>query len=586
VCSIIGFVSSKQASPSIVQGLRRMEYRGYDSAGIAVLEGKKIHVRKGVGKVAEVNNMLGMDELPGYVAVGHTRWATHGGVTEKNAHPHLSSSGKLAIVHNGIVDNYRVLKESLLKEGFSFRSETDSEVIANLLEKAFAETRSIEESMMRVVTQIDGKYAFVAIFDDGTLAAARFHEPLIIGIGENGYYVASDVLGFAGVTDKVVYVDNGEFAAIDSEGISIFDFQGNPVPHGVTRVAEEFGVIGKGKYVHFTLKEIFEQPQTIAMAAKLTESELKEVSRLLTEASRVYVMGCGTSYHAALLGCRLLSEYAQVNATPVLASEAKFFPTKYDSKTVLIALSQSGETADVLEAVEIGLEKGAKVVSLVNVATSTLARISTLSIGLRCGPEIGVAATKSFTSQLATFYAIASHLSGGRVPSDLGGVSKGISELLVKQTHLREVARRMKGASDIYVLGTGPHYCVALEGALKIKELAYVHAEALPGGELKHGPLALLDPSVYVIVVNPTDATYVDMLASAHEAKSRGAKIIGISDKPSDVYDEWVGLPKLDPSLLPLVEVVPFQALAYYLAVERNADPDYPRNLAKSVTVK
>ncbi|HLQ20823.1 MAG TPA: glutamine--fructose-6-phosphate transaminase (isomerizing), partial [Nitrososphaerales archaeon] len=420
MCSIIGFVSSKQASPSIVQGLRRMEYRGYDSAGIAVLEGKKIHVRKGVGKVAEVNNMLGMDELPGYVAVGHTRWATHGGVTEKNAHPHLSGSGKLAIVHNGIVDNYQVLKESLLKEGFSFRSETDSEVIANLLERAFAETRSIEESMMRVATQIDGKYAFVAIFDDGRLAAARFHEPLIIGIGENGYYVASDVLGFAGVTDKVVYLDNGELAVIDSEGISILDFEGNPVPHSVTRIAEEFGVIGKGKYVHFTLKEIFEQPHTIAMAAKLTESELREVSRLLTEASGVYVMGCGTSYHAALLGCRLLSEHTQVNATPVLASEAKYFPAKYDSKTVLIALSQSGETADVLEAVEFAREKGAKVVSIVNVATSTLARISTLSIGLRCGPEIGVAATKSFTSQLATFYAIASHLSGGRVPSDLG----------------------------------------------------------------------------------------------------------------------------------------------------------------------
>ena len=586
MCSIIGFVSCKRASPSIVQGLRRMEYRGYDSAGIAVLEGKKIHVRKGVGKVVDVNNMLGMDELPGYIAVGHTRWATHGGVTEKNAHPHVSSSGRLALVHNGIVDNYRALKEGLLKEGFTFKSETDSEVIANLLEKAFAETRSIEESMMRVVTQIDGNYAFVAIFDDGRLAAARFHEPLIIGIGENGYYVASDVLGFAGVTDKVVYLDNGEFSVIDSEGISIFDFAGSPVPHSVTRVAEEFGVIGKGKYVHFTLKEIFEQPQTIMMAARLTESELKEVSQLLTEASRVYVMGCGTSYHAALLGCRLLSEYTQINATPVLASEAKFLPAKYDSKTVLIALSQSGETADILEAVEIGREKGAKVVSIVNVTTSTLARISTLSIGLRCGPEIGVAATKSFTSQLATFYAIASHLSRGRVPSDLTAVSKGVSELLLKQTHLREVARRMKGASDIYILGTGPHYCVALEGALKIKELAYVHAEAIPGGELKHGPLALLDPSVYVIVVNPTDATYVDMLASAHEVKSRGARIIGISDKPSDVYDEWLGIPKLDPTLSPLVEVVPFQALAYYLAVERNADPDYPRNLAKSVTVK
>ena len=588
VCSIIGFVSSNRASPSIVRGLRRMEYRGYDSAGIATLEGEKIHVRKGVGKVEEVNDAVGMDELPGYVAVGHTRWATHGGVTERNAHPHLSNSGRLAIVHNGIVDNYRALKESLERDGFAFKSETDTEVVANLLDKALVETMSIEKAITRVVTQIEGKYAFVAIFDDGRLAAARFHEPLIIAVGKDGYYVASDVLGFANAADKVLYLDNGEFAVIDQEGISIFDFHGNPVPHSIVRITENLGVVGKGKYVHFTLKEIFEQPQTVARVGRdLTGSELTEVSRLLNGAKRVYLTGCGTSYHAALFGSRLLSGQTAINATPLLASESKFFPAKYDSDTVLMALSQSGETADVLETAEMALEKGARVLSIVNMTTSTLARISTLSLGLQCGPEIGVAATKSFTSQLAMLYTISSHLSKGSPLSELAEVSSGISRVLKNETHLREIARRIKDASDIYVLGTGVHYCIALEGALKIKELSYVHAEALPGGELKHGPLAMLDRDVYVIIINPTDSTYVDMLASAHEVKSRGAKIIGISDRASpEMYDEWVGLPKADSLLYPLVEVVPFQLLAYYLSVERNADPDYPRNLAKSVTVK
>jgi glutamine---fructose-6-phosphate transaminase (isomerizing) len=588
VCSIIGFVSSNRASPSIVQGLRRMEYRGYDSAGVAALEGNKIRIRKGVGKVEEVNDTLGMDELPGYVAVGHTRWATHGGVTERNAHPHLSNSGKLAIVHNGIVDNYQVLKESLQRDGFTFKSETDTEVIANLLDKALAETGSIEKAIVTAVNQIEGKYAFVAIFEDGRLAATRFHEPLIIAVGKDGYFVASDVLGFAGTTDKVLYLDNGEFALMDHEGISIFDFRGNPVPHSITRVMEDFGVIGKGKYVHFTIKEIFEQPQTVAKAGTdLTEAELTEVSRLLTGAKRVYVTGCGTSYHAALFGSRLLSAQTQVNATPLLASEAKFSPVKYDSDTLMIAISQSGETADLLETVEMALGNGAKVLSIVNVTTSTLARLSTLSLGLRCGPEIGVAATKSFTSELATLYTIAGNLSTGSTPSGLQEVSKGISEILEKETDIREIAKRIKDASDIYILGTGAHYSIALEGALKIKELAYIHAEALPGGELKHGPLAMLGPGVYVIAINPTDSTYVDMLASTHEVKARGARIIGVSDQPSpDMYDEWVWLPKVDPPSYPLVEVVPFQLLAYYLAVERNADPDYPRNLAKSVTVK
>jgi glucosamine--fructose-6-phosphate aminotransferase (isomerizing) len=586
VCSIIGLVSSLQAAPLVVKGLRRMEYRGYDSAGVATFDGHRIAVRKGVGKVGEVNSFMSLDSLDGRMAIGHTRWATHGGVTVSNAHPHLSSSGRVAIVHNGIIDNYEALKQSLMREGYSFKSETDSEVIANLLEKSYRETGDARHAIRRSVLRLEGKYAVAAIFDDGTLAGVRNHEPLILGVGKDGYFVASDVMGFANQTDKVIYLENEEFATVSGGVVGVYDFRGNPVAHHLTTIAKEFGDADKGEYVHYTLKEIFDQPSTVLRSAGTGAPELGALAAMIRGAKRVYVTGCGTSYHAGLLGVRLLFEFASIAATPIISSEARFFPAQYGDGTVMLAISQSGETADVLEAVESAKKKGATLVSLVNVKSSSLARESKLVVGLDCGPEVGVAATKSYTAELATFYGLVERLVGGLFSFKLRDVPGAMSEALETESRIRGVAARMKGVSDVYVLGAGLHYYSALEASLKMKELAYIHAEAIPGGELKHGPLALIDDDAYVIMINPQDETYADTFAWTHEVKARGAKIIGLSNKPCDMYDYWVPLPTVSPWLYPLVEVVPLQLLAYHLALERNADPDFPRNLAKSVTVK
>jgi glutamine---fructose-6-phosphate transaminase (isomerizing) len=586
MCSIIGLVSSTDASSLVVKGLRRMEYRGYDSAGVAAFDGRSIVVRKGVGKVGEVNSFLSLDSLSGGIAIGHTRWATHGGVTDSNAHPHLSSSGRVAIVHNGIIDNYQALKESLEEEGYSFRSETDSEVIANLLDKNYRENGSVPEAIRRTVIRLKGKFAVAAIFDDGTLAGMRSHEPLILGVGKDGYFVASDVLGFANQTDKVIYLDNEEFATIKDGVVGIFDFLGRPIAHQLTTVAKEFGEADKGEYVHYTLKEIFEQPSTVLRNGTTAAAELDTLATMLKSAKRVYVTGCGTSFHAGLLGVRLLFEFASIAATPIISSEARFFPAQYGDGTVMLAISQSGETADVLEAVESATSRGAVIVSLVNVKRSSLARASKLVVGLNCGPEVGVAATKSFTAELATLYGLVERLVGDRFSFNMQGVPGAMSDALETESRVRLIARKMRRASDVYVLGAGLHYYSALEASLKLKELAYIHAEAIPGGELKHGPLALIDRSSFVIMINPDDETYEDTFAWTHEVKSRGAKIIGLSNKPCDMYDYWVPLPTVSALLYPLVEIVPLQLLSYHLALERNADPDFPRNLAKSVTVK
>lgn len=586
MCSIIGLASSTEASALVVKGLRRMEYRGYDSAGVATFDGQSIVVRKGVGKVGEVNSFLGLDSLSGQIAIGHTRWATHGGVTDSNAHPHLSSSGRVAIVHNGIIDNYQDLRENLEEEGYSFKSETDSEVIANLLDKNYRENGSVREAIRRTVIRLKGKFAVAAIFDDGTLAGLRSHEPLILGVSKEGYFVASDVLGFANQTDKVIYLDNEEFATVKDGVVGLYDFLGRPIAHQVTTVAKEFGEADKGEYVHYTLKEIFEQPSTVLRNRTAAGAELDSLAAMVKGAKRVYVTGCGTSFHAGLLGVRLLFEFASIAATPIISSEARFFPAQYGEGTVMLAISQSGETADVMEAAESAAAKGAEIVSLVNVTRSSLARASKLVVGLSCGPEVGVAATKSFTAELATLYTLVEKLVGGHFSFNMQGVPAAISEALETESRVELIARKMRRASDVYVLGAGLHYYSALEASLKLKELAYIHAEAIPGGELKHGPLALIDRNSFVIMINPEDETYEDTFAWTHEVKSRGAKIIGLSNKPCDMYDYWIPLPKVSAPLYPLVEVVPLQLLSYHLALERNANPDFPRNLAKSVTVK
>ncbi len=586
MCSIIGYLGTNTAAPIIVKGLKRMEYRGYDSVGVATFSEHQINVRKGVGKVLEVNKASKLDELSGTIGIGHTRWATHGMVTDTNAHPHPSSSGEIAIVHNGIIENHEELKKELQELGYTFKSQTDSEVIANLLQYNYDKTREIKKSIVDTVAKLKGNYAFVAVFQDGTLSAARLHEPLIIGVGKEGYFISSDVLGFVEYTDEVIYPDNKEFVIIDKEGLKIFDFDAKPVHHQITKVSKEFADAYKGQYAHYTLKEISEQPSTILNAGNNTKLEIDLASDLIKHARNVYITGSGTSYNAALIAKFLFSKYAKIKIDPLISSEAQFSPDIFEEKSILIAISQSGESADVLEAVGIAKKTGSKIISIVNMMTSSLVHQSSISMGLNCGPEIGVAATKSFTAQLVVLYKMVDKICDGCIELDLTKVSEAIKKILSNDSKIKDVANRLKNVSDIYVLGRGIHYPIASEGSLKLKELTYIHAEGLPGGELKHGPLALMDSNSYVLIINPNDSTYNDTLTSVREIKARGAKIIGISDKPSDVYDHWIEIPSISEPLYPLVEIVPIQLLAYYAAIDKDVDPDYPRNLAKSVTVK
>jgi len=586
MCSIIGYYGNGNAAPILVKGLRRMEYRGYDSVGIATKSNNQILVKKGVGKVDEVNNMFQLDKLPGNVGLGHTRWATHGKVTDANAHPHSSNSGKIAIVHNGIIENFSELKAELQKEGYTFQSETDSEVIANLLQKNFDDTSDIKSSIRATISRLNGHYAFVAMFENGTLAAARYHEPLIVGVGEDDYFLSSDVLGFIERTDDAIYLDNGNFALIDPSGLKIYNFEGELIKYNITKVSKEFADAYKGDYAHYTLKEISEQPDTVLKAGENTQDAITQTIDFIKHAKTVYITGSGTSYNAALVAKYLMSKYAKIKIEPIISSELPHDPESIEQNSILIAISQSGESADVLEAVRIAKNSNAKVLSIVNLLTSSLVQESSLVIGMNCGPEIGVAATKSFTSQLAILYKIADGLCNGCLKPDFDKASKAISKILSNHSKIKKIARELKEVSDIYILGRGINYPIASEAALKLKELTYIHAEGIPGGELKHGPLALMDSNVYVVILNPDDSTYNDTLTSANEIKARGAKIIGISDKKSDIYDHWIEIPKVDESLYPLIEIVPIQLLAYYCALEKDADPDYPRNLAKSVTVR
>jgi len=584
MCSIIGYFGHSEAAPTLVRGLGRMEYRGYDSVGVLTGSDNKFVLKKGVGKVSEVNAKLGLDQLHGSMGIGHTRWATHGKVTTKNAHPHLSNSGKIAIVHNGIIENYEELKSNLQKNGYKFQSETDTEVIVNLIQQNFDETSDIKQSIIKTVANLKGHYSFVVIFENGTLVAARFHEPLIVGVENDNYYLSSDVLGFIEKTDDAIYVDNEDFVIVNNTGMHIFDFDGTPVKYQITKVSKEFADVYKGDYAHFTLKEISEQADTILRTEK--NNQFQQFINNIKQSKNLYITGSGTSYNAAEIAKYLMSKFAKIKVDTVISSELPFSPDYIEQDSTLIAISQSGESADVLEAVRIAKKSNTSILSIVNHLNSSLSQESSLVIGLNCGPEIGVAATKSFTSQLAILYKITDELCNGCINPDWVKVSAAISQILSSQSNIEGIAKNLKEISDIYILGRGIHLSIAREAALKLKELSYIHAEGIAGGELKHGPLALMDSNVYVIIINPNDSTYTDTMNSANEIKARGAKIIGISDKESDIYDYWIEIPPIDEPLYPIIEIIPIQLLSYYTALEKKTNPDYPRNLAKSVTVK
>ena len=584
MCSIIGYIGSNDAAPILVRALEKMEYRGYDSVGIATKTKNEINIKKGVGKVAEVKTNENLQQMAGKIGIGHTRWATHGGVTKQNAHPHYSNSSNVAIVHNGIIENFQELKADLVSDGYKFESETDTEVIVNLIQQNFEKTSDVKDAITKTISKLKGHYAFVAMFQDGTLAAARFHEPLIIGIEKNNYYISSDVLGFIEKTDDAIYIDNENFIIVNDSGLEIFNFEGEKVKSSITKVSKEFADVYKGDYAHFTLKEISEQPQTILKSAN--KKDIQKFAESIKNSDSLYITGSGSSYNAAEVTKYLMSKFTKTSITPIISSELPFSINNIGKNSTFIAISQSGESADVLHAIRIAKESNSKIFSIINHQNSSLSQESELTLGINCGPEIGVAATKSFTSQLAVLYQITNQLCDNCISTDWQKISDAFSYILDNDSTIKQIAKQLNEISDIYVLGRGIHFPIAKEAALKLKELTYIHAEGIAGGELKHGPLALMDSSVFVIIINPTDSTYGDTMNSANEIKARGAKIIGISNKNDSVYDYWIEIPEMDDSSYPLVEIIPIQLLSYYAALEKNTDPDYPRNLAKSVTVK
>jgi glucosamine--fructose-6-phosphate aminotransferase (isomerizing) len=585
MCSIIGYRGRNSAAPIIVDSLKKMEYRGYDSVGVATIDSGNILVRKGTGKVLEVNKSLNMSEMSGKIGIGHTRWATHGGVTDSNAHPHSACRKDVAVVHNGIIENYKELKEELMRAGHMFASETDSEVIAHLLEVGLG--KGTKEAMIQTCKKLKGNFAFVAVFEDGTIAGARFEEPLIIGVANDGYFLSSDVLGFLQYTDKAIFLENGDICIVDKTKLEIFDFEGAPVAHPITQVAWELGDIDKGKYAHYTIKEINDQRLTVVHAGRQEEEIMQKFCGILAGAKNIYITGSGTSYHTALIFKHMLARFGKVRAETVMSSESQYALASVDSDSVLLAISQSGETADVLDSVRLAKGQGAKILSIVNVTTSSLARYSDSFLSTNCGPEIGVAATKSFTGQLALVYNITDRLCNGCLETSRAEFATAVENVIATQDSVMKIAEKMKDSTDIYLLGRSLHYPIALEGALKLKELAYVHAEGIAAGELKHGPLALMEKNTFVVILNPHDATFGDTISNAHEIKARGATVIGISDSKDEVYDHWIQIPHMkQDAFYPIVEVIPLQILAYQLALAKNVDPDYPRNLAKSVTVR
>jgi len=593
MCGIIAAVSAEQEVASILlEGLKREEYRGYDSAGVAVLNGKgTITVRKDEGRVKELEQRYNVARLGGKVGVAHTRWATHGGVSQKNAHPHLSCKGEVAIVHNGIIENYLELKKELESTGHSFASETDSEVIAHLIEVEYENEKDPVKATLAAAKSMRGQYAFVALFKDrpDLLVGARYDAPLVVGIGEKTKFLASDVLAFLAQTDRAIFLDNKEVVELTPTSVRIFSIKGKEVvvKRNETQLAWELGSLSKANYAHYTLKEIHEQPSTVQSALSQDPAKIRAIAERLKGARSVVLTAAGSSYHAALVMRSRLALEAKMKCETILSGEFDRELPFIDEDTALVALSQSGETADVLEAVKKARRKNiGTVVSIVNAAGSSLARQSDQVLLLNCGPEVGVAATKSFTAQVMVGNLVIDEITGKDTMGDHKRLGALVEKALETEPLMRRLASEYRDRPDFYFIARGGNYPVAQEGALKLKELSYIHAEGMPASELKHGTLALIEKGTPVVVISPDGQGYDDIISNAQELAARGAEIIGVAQKPHPVFKHTVKIPASNTSIGPVLEVIPLQLLAYSMATERKNDPDYPRNLAKSVTVK
>ena len=586
MCGIIGCVSDTDVVEVLLEGLRNMEYRGYDSAGFCVHDGENIRVLKGVGRIDEIVKNLHLSVFSGKIGLAHTRWATHGGVTQENAHPHLSCDGKVAVVHNGIIENYQTIRKELESKGHRFKSTTDTEVIPHLIEENLKSCRNHRKALLDAANMLEGSYAFLVLFKDlcDKIYGVRKDAPLIIGLSESGNFLASDVLSFLKHTNKAVFLGNLEVAEVRKNGYNIWTFKGEEVTRNISTLMWEYMTTAKKEFTHYTLKEIHEQRETILLAF---DQDLEKVDRFclaLQGADRIYIIGAGTSYHAGLVAKHLFVNLARLPVEVILASEFEDYTTLIDDGTLILAISQSGETADVLSAVNLAKKRGASVLSIVNTPTSTLTRESEQTLYLNCGPEVGVAATKTFTAQLAVIYSILARLTNLTIDSKQ--IAKAVNDVFSVERQIAYLAQAFLTSKDCYFIGRGINYPIALEGALKLKELAYIHAEGLAAGELKHGALALISEGVPVIALNPRDKTYRNTLSNVAEIKARGGRVIGISEASNSLYDYHIEIPSVKEIFYPLVEIIPLQMFAYYSALERGQNPDYPRNLAKSVTVK
>jgi glutamine---fructose-6-phosphate transaminase (isomerizing) len=608
MCGIVGYVGPRIATPLLIDGLKRLEYRGYDSAGVAVMNGKGVETRKAAGKIAKLEQAIELDPPKGTLGIAHTRWATHGPPTTINAHPHASHSGDIAVVHNGIIENANVLKRSLEARGYVFRSDTDTEVLAHLIEAAYA--GNLEAAVIEALHQIEGTYgmAVISAKEPDKIVAARKGSPLLVGLGDGEYYLASDASAVLTHTREVIYLDDDEIAVLTRDGYRILDLDSALQDKPVSRIDWDLAQIERGGYPHFMLKEIFEQPTTVTDTMRgrlLIEEGFSKLGGInilkddLMAVDNILITACGTSWHSALIGKLMIEEMCRIPVAVEYASEFRYRNPIVRPNTLCLVISQSGETADTLAAMREAKLRGARTMGLVNVVGSTIARESDGGIYLHAGPEIGVASTKAFTSQVVALALFALKLArlhgmeqeqGREIARALAALPAQIQDILDRANEIEEIAEEFKRASNFLYLGRGYNFPAALEGALKLKEISYIHAEGYPAAEMKHGPIALIDEMMPVVFIAPHDNVFEKVVSNIQEVKARKGKIIAITTREEDALEGLVDyefrVPETIDLLTPVLASVPLQLLAYYIAVKRGCNVDQPRNLAKSVTVE
>ena len=612
MCGIVGYFGNKDSVPILINGLKRLEYRGYDSAGLVVIGDDQLHLLKKAGKVSVLESEVDDHVLNGTVGIAHTRWATHGEPNDINAHPHTDQDGKIALIHNGIIENYNVLKQVLEKEGVKFQSETDSEVLVQLISKIYyTDGLSFPEAVQAALQEVVGAYGIVAICKDEPeiMVAACHGSPLVLGVGEGEYFVASDASPIIEHTRNVVYLDEGEMVVIKNDGYTISQIKDKKVVYkDISIIEHDLEAIEKGNFPHFMLKEIHDQVDSITdtMRGRLQVDKgyaflggLSDYMTRIENAKRFYITACGTSWHAGLIGKYLLEEYAGIPVYVEYASEFRYRRTIIDNETIVIAISQSGETADTLAAIKKAKEQGSLTLGICNVVGSSITRITDCGVYTHAGPEIGVASTKAFTAQVTVLSMLAlllgrkkgmSKQQGIKLATALANVGKDVKTILSDTEVIEKIAWEYEKVDNFLYLGRGVNFPVALEGALKLKEISYIHAEGYPAAEMKHGPIALIDEKMPVLFIVPHDQTYQKVLSNIQEVQARKGRIIILTDKKSKelekLSDHIIEIPQCHSHVFPILATIPLQLLAYHLAVIRGGDVDMPRNLAKSVTVE